>query len=359
MLSKYGTVGEVAKTNVMTELYKSIYSTADRVSLILWTGFCCFIGVIGNALIIFTTSFFRPTTKLDKHTKIFIRQLAISDLTYLTLRICPSFVSHVFGGWILGDNFCNFEGNTYLIPVLTSMHIILCLNLFKTLACLRPFFIPKVPVRATCVLVFLSWFLSCIVPLASFCIGVEVTVNSEIETICEPILHSVNSTSFEFGLGIVHNIQMWAPASLILPCNMMLWYLAHKHAHSHHISSHKAITTVLSISILFIVTWIPTIIEEGWRHFGDQRTIPRWFNKAHINFYFISAFGNPILYALVNRRYREETLRHIPIKRMSRNEFRSPVPIPYHKQRSSHPNRHSEHASGVYDYKRNSGNLTI
>ena len=286
----------------MTELYSTLYSTPDRVILAAWCSICLLAGVIGNILTLTTSRSLIPTGDVDRFTTTILRNLAISDLMYLFTRILPSLCSHLLGGWKLGESVCTFEGSIYIIPVLAGMAFISCLSMVKVFVCMLPLRANHLTTNTARAVSIVIWVQAAIPSFIAFFGGVKVNVNKEVETICEI---SVSSPLGRI-VGIIHNVQIWIPSLLILPCNLALWFLAHKHTKNHNLSSKKAITTILSISFLFILSWIPTVLEEGWRVFTKDPHIPLWFNKAHINFYFISSFGNPLLYALINRRYREK-----------------------------------------------------
>ena len=299
-----------ALAGVMSELYSSLYSTPDRILLSVWCLFCVLAGVIGNILTLTTSLLLNPTSDVDRFTTTILRNLAVSDLLYVLTRVLPSLISHLLGGWALGATVCTIEGYVYLVPVLAGMALILCLSVVKVFVCLMPLRAHSITSKTAVVSSTVIWIQAIVPNIVALFGGVKVEVNSEIEIICEMAVDK--SKPLEYTIGIIHNIQIWIPSLLILPCDVALWYLAHRHTRSHNLSGKKAITTILSISILFLVSWIPTVIEEAWRVFGGHHhQIPLWFNKVHINFYFISSFGNPILYALINKRYREEIMKNI------------------------------------------------
>ena len=297
----------------MSELYSTLYTTPDRILLSLWCTVCVLAGLIGNTLTLTTSLLLIPTSDVDRFTTTILRNLAVSDLLYVFTRVLPSLCSHLLGGWSLGDRVCTVEGFIYLVPLLASQGLILCLSVVKVFVCLVPLRVHSITSKTAWAASAVIWVQAVLPILISAIAGIEVGVNNEIETICEMKINQ--SSQLEYTLGIIKNVQIWIPALLILPCNILLWNLAHRHTRNHNLSSKKAITTILSVSILFVISWIPTVVEEAWRLFFQDTGIPLWFNKAHINIYFISSFGNPLLYALINRRYRDEIMKKIQVPR--------------------------------------------
>ena len=296
----------------MSELYHSLYSLSDRVILSIWCIFCIISGLIGNALTIFSSVLISSRSGVDHFTSTILRNLAVSDLLYIFSRVLPALISHLAGGWALGGVVCRVEALFYLVPVLAGMGFIFSLTCVKVIVC-------SYPLRAvgylnsSCFrqwLVAIIWVQAAVPNIIAAATGVQVEINTEIETVCEMVVSQ--STPVGYAINIVQNIQMWVPSSLIIPCNVVLWIIAWRYNSSHQSSQRKAVTTVLSISLLFFIAWIPTVVEQAWRVFGDDPYIPLWFNKAHINVFFISVFGNPLLYALNNRRFRASLTRSSP-----------------------------------------------
>ena len=289
----------------MTELYHTQYDLSDRIFLIIWCLICLIAGSIGNGFTIFSSILVSSKTGLDHFTATLLRNLAVSDQVYIITRILPSLISHIAGGWILGDKVCYVEGLVFMLPVLVSMALVLALSCIKAVVCVFP-------LRTTGLfnstffrrgLVMFIWFQAALPLIMAALTRQEVVVNQELETICELTVNRTSSVGY--AINVVLNVQMWIPTVCVIPCNLILWLIARRYTRSHNLSNKKAVTTVLAISLLFVVSWMPHIIEQAWRVFDKSPHIPLWFNKVHINFYFLSVVGNPILYALINQRYRD------------------------------------------------------
>ena len=138
------------------------------------------------------------------------RNLAASDLLYLATRVLPSLISHLAGGWVLGSTLCTIEGYIYLIPVLVSMALILCLSLVKVTVCFLPLRAHKFTRQSARVLAAGIWIESTLPFIVAAGAGIQVTVNQEIETICEVMIDP--DDPLEYTLGVIKNIQIWVPA---------------------------------------------------------------------------------------------------------------------------------------------------
>ena len=59
--------------------------------------------------------------------------------------------------------------------------------------------------------------------------------------------------------------------------------------------------TVAAVSGLFVISWLPSILVIFLGVAGISSTDLIWLDKLQINFYFLSVFGNPVLYSLVHK----------------------------------------------------------
>ena len=122
--------------------------------------------------------------------------------------------------------------------------------------------------------------------------------------------------------------------------------LANNYAKAHNRSNKQAIVTILSLCFIYIFVWLPTFIEETYslltpRHHVHTTPLPLWFNKLHIYIYFAGQYfsnswnklsyikwkyksfptsatlyftgtlANPILYTLINSKFRNASKRRI------------------------------------------------
>ena len=299
----------------MTELYHEVYVTWERVVLAGWGMLCTVLGLSGNLLIVLTTSKFNPISQIDTCTVIFIKHLAIADILYIVTRILPATISHIAGGWVLGAVFCDIEGHIYFVALLASGNLVLAITSFKLFVLTFPLKARTLSSCAPHLITAIIWIHSSMVAFLSLVLKVPSVVNPKIETICEATLN--NTVKLEYSLGVVKNVQLWIPAILNPFFTLALWFLAYKHTRimkrvNANVSTHKAVVTVLAVGLLFFVVWLPTVIEDAWRHFAPPDfEIPLVLNKAHITIYWITTFCNPIFYVLINRRYRDAAKKHL------------------------------------------------
>ena len=65
----------------------------------------------------------------------------------------------------------------------------------------------------------------------------------------------------------------------------------------------KALITTSSITTLFVLSWIPTVIRFTMSSIIGEKNIPNWIEKLRY-LYFLGAYGNPVIYTLINKSFR-------------------------------------------------------
>ena len=88
----------------------------------------------------------------------------------------------------------------------------------------------------------------------------------------------------------------------IIICNLWLLVIASKAAARLGRSAKQATLTIGAVSGLFVVSWLPYIARKLIIMMTDDEA--NWNLRPDIIFYELSAFGNPIIYTIVNNRFK-------------------------------------------------------
>lgn len=137
------------------------------------------------------------------------------------------------------------------------------------------------------------WIYSTIGALLSISLGIEVYFRPVIAS-CD--INYVSNPTVAVA-GVI--IQYLLPFTFIVLINIAMYIIA-KHRFK-DLSNNRALMTVASVSGLFAVSWLPSIlvILLGVQDISTKSLV--WLDKIQINFYFLSVFGNPLLYSFVHR----------------------------------------------------------
>ena len=88
----------------------------------------------------------------------------------------------------------------------------------------------------------------------------------------------------------------------LIVCNVALFCLASKSAARMGRSARQASITIGAVSGLFVVSWLPYIARKFIMVFTGAEL--NWPLRPDILFYELSIFGNPIIYTIVNDRFK-------------------------------------------------------
>eukprot|EP00116_Pleurobrachia_bachei_P004974 sb/3465236/ len=255
-------------------------------------------GIGGNLIVILATLKY-TVFSLDSITMVFVRHLAIADIFYVCLRIFPSLTVHFGRGWVLGRGICQFVANTVMISTLASMNFILTISVHRLLRCMFPLrFSLSVRNKAT-ILALILWAYSCLGTVVSLSLNIDVYFKPGISA-CD-IEYSGNSrTDVKTAALIGVVMQMLIPFISIILINIAMYIIAKKRFKD--LSTNQALMTVSSVSGLFVASWLPSILIILMS--VSKAVSPGTFlllDKIQIHFYYLSIFGNPLLYSFVHK----------------------------------------------------------
>ena len=92
------------------------------------------------------------------------------------------------------------------------------------------------------------------------------------------------------------------PFGGLILCNIWLYCIARKSAARLGKSCRQALVTIGAVSALFIISWAPYITRKIAVMITKKEL--NWPLRPDILFYELSIFGNPIIYTIVNERFK-------------------------------------------------------
>eukprot|EP00116_Pleurobrachia_bachei_P006496 sb/3466758/ len=258
------------------------------------------LGLLGNGLVLYSSIRYNAL-KLDKISVMLVRNLAVADFIFALLVIVPWFMDSARGRYPSnGPVFCFI---TIAIGVLMSnvnVWTVWAISAYRFLILVNPFRV----ISSRSVYIFLAsiWILPTLLGLATkevFESHITMAPNQRIP-VCGYSDDNTQATS-----SIQTMILLAVPMVMTLILNVAVLGIAMRARNQPPGGgggfNYKGLVTVLSMSALLIVSWIPftvlvtlftvtNSVDGMWFHFG---CLFMWLNTA----------GNPILYTLTNKRF--------------------------------------------------------
>ena len=276
-----------------------------NVSLVLqvaYTIVACFLGLLGNTLVLHATQTTRTSFKVDKITVFLIRNLAISDWLYIVLVVLPSANCYLGNEWHLGNFTCYFVAFVGTWLASANLHFLLFVAAHRFLKCVAPWKVYKLSKQHIIVIGIAIWVYSGgkIMILAAMGCGIKYI----------PDVYRCGVDYVDFGhehppvLLFVWVIGKWIPFTLIIVLNVCLLVIARIRFGR---TTNRGLTMILSISLVLTVAWIPPFLYSilgAVRH--PTLTAPGrivLFELAAYNFYMIGLFANPIVYGFRDKHF--------------------------------------------------------
>ena len=213
-------------------------------------------------------------------------------------QLIPDIVVRVHGHeWLLGEALCKISAHAVYIPGSANIAFIFSISLYRLLSCQFPLhFRDSVSQRQANVYSLLVWLWSFIPSIIYLC--------HTTETVFEPLS---SDCALKFDKKSLVNVIIAGPYVVIpfvglIVCNILLFYIASKSAARIGRSVKQASITIGAVSGLFVVSWLPYIVRQFIVMITKSEL--DWPFRPDILFYELSIFGNPIIYTIVNKRFK-------------------------------------------------------
>ena len=198
---------------------------------------------------------------------------------------------------MLGKAFCYLSAHAVYIPGAANIAFIFSISLFRLLSCQYPLrFRDSVSIGQANVFSVVVWVWS-FVPVIVYLIHRPTVQFQLLSSDCGLIFEKKNLVN-----AIVAGPYVIIPFIGLIVCNIMLFYIASKSAARIGRSVRQASITIGAVSGLFVISWLPYIIRQLLMIKTNSEL--NWPFRPDILFYELSIFGNPIIYTIVNKRFK-------------------------------------------------------
>ena len=270
---------------------------------LLTTGNVC--GIIGNALVIYCSMEY-GSFKMDGATIAFVRQIAISDILFILIYSVPIAVTHLFHRWVLGSWVCLILGHGVTVPVMASINFILAVSLHRYLRCKYPHSVREITATKATQISIAIWLFSLALAIYNIASGKSVEFNGKLAACTFHFGHSA------YNVGVMILLTLF-PFIAITVINLILWVyvtnLLKQHSGSPTGRSNVALLTTAAVTGLFWISWSATVVRFHYSAIVDEHDVSVGMEKARY-LYMLGAYGNPLIYTMVNRGFRD-FIRHL------------------------------------------------
>ncbi|KAI4887030.1 hypothetical protein NFI96_015983 [Prochilodus magdalenae] len=319
-ISANGRSGRMANVSSSYEDYENYSSdvspcsttveSMDSIAIAVSYVIVFFFSVLGNSLVIYVVC-------LMKHRKastdIYLMNLALADLLFsFTLPFWAVYVGR--SKWVFGTFLCKLVSGVQETTFYSCVFLLACISIDRYMAIVKATqFISKQShlVRTVCALVWLgAGMLSLPVMVQR-----EALVIDSYTTMCYENMTAQTTDNWRVTLRILrHTLGFFIPLVVMLFC---YGWTVGTLFRSRNSQKHKAMRVILCVVLAFVVCWLPNNIAEfidtllKGKLLEDTCTLRNSVDEAiHISqvLAFIHCAINPILYAFIGKKFRNQLL---------------------------------------------------
>ena len=303
--------------------YAETTSDYTRLILIIYCLIMLFAGMGSNFFVTYSTTNYR-SIRFDRWGLILTRNLSIADGLYTVFVIFPVLINNLGQKWVFGDATCNMAAGLRLILMLASTNFLTGVSLHRLLQGLNPLRDYITLTRNSVGVSLMVWLYSSLVSIRLLSYTTfQVGFDSEIayctfhgyRRSCENFIFTTVMLTIPFCIIILSHIVLYCISKKQLDRSKMIrkqsikapaLVVAGKMRERRSIR--RTVTTLGSLSALLLVSWLPNILQHLLPLYGARW---RHFRRAVMYLYFFNTAGNPILYTLVNRDFKNYAKRQI------------------------------------------------
>ena len=282
-----------------TDDMENTWSGRD-ISLTTYGLLSLFLGLFGNTFFLVASCFYKAL-ELDKISLVFLRNIAMVNLMLLVNTLSPSVVTLIGRGWVLGKSVCNLSSHFMFGIVLANLYLVLGISTIKILGILMPFTMRKMTRKH-------AWGAVVVVYLVSGAGSMESVLLGKIGQMVPDIDGCLSQIFQAYPVLMMWNliIPVGIPLIAIIAVNINLFIKARQINSKSKVAQcyRQTLLTLSSISSLFILSWIPTILYASCSHIIVAVNLP-WVIMAAFYFFFISPVGFPFIFLFTNKKFRD------------------------------------------------------
>lgn len=281
--------------------------------------------VVGNSVVVYVVCCMK---KGRTSTDIFLMHLAMADLLFsLTL---PFWAIDAHSGWIFGNFLCKVLSGFLEASVYASVFLLVCISVDRYLAIVRAtraWSSRHLLVKATCGVV---WVVAGLLSLPVAIQRQSMHAEDLRQTICYDNLAGESSDHWRVGVRVLrHTLGFFLPLVVMAVCySWTLVTLSHTRNHKRQ----KAIRVILAVVFTFVLCWLPynvtvlvdTLIRGRSLELGEcetQYSVEVTLNVTQV-LAFVHCAVNPVLYAFIGQKFRNQLLSTLHKHGLISNRFR-------------------------------------
>lgn len=316
---KNGTTSSLLTTQLLT--YNQITGDYTRLFLITYCLIVFVVGVTANMFVTYSTTNYR-SIRFDKWGLILTKNLSIADGLYAVFVVFPVLINNLGKQWVFGDVMCIWAAGLKFIFMLASTNFLTAVSLHRLIQGLNPLRDYITLTRNSVGVSLIIWTYSSLVTIRMLSFrNFYVRFDPEI-AFCS--FHGYRTSCENF---IFTTVMLLIPFCIIIVSHLGLYHISKNQlARSRKIrqqsvnaaslgarkregrSMQRTLKTLGSLSALLVVSWLPNIVNHLVLLEADAC---RPFRRAVMYLYFLNTSGNPILYTLVNRDFKNYAKRQL------------------------------------------------
>ncbi|UJR10499.1 hypothetical protein I4U23_014702 [Adineta vaga] len=267
-------------------------------------------GILGNGLVIYVAIRFQ---KMINVTNCFIVNLAVTDIVFLAFCMPLLVAQYTLEHWLFNEIICKLMNFISFVSVLVTVLTLVAMTIDRYIYVVRPFQNLKWRKPKTILLLsIIIWLISCM--FASPFYHSYVLVNTS-DNYHECVLRSEDDVQQYFRIYIV-TLYYFIPLTIIIICYTLLLYYVYskenklkpktKHSVVKWSKKRRAVTKMVAIvTLVFAICWLPiTLYIMSSSVFSEKTRILYYFKVIANSFAYLNSAINPILYAFLNRSFR-------------------------------------------------------
>lgn len=281
-----------------------------NVVLFAYSFFILVVGAIGNVFVLYAIK--NCKVLIMNHVNLsFIGNLAVSDILYILSRVLTVMITNLTIEWKLGQHLCFASSMLATVSAIANVNFIAALTLYRLIMLFLPLSNNRITVKHVRFVCYGLWLYSCTLAIRSFFVKTTAVFVKGISTCIiqyqyhgiENLLYSILFLVSPFIIIIISNIILAVKTILYtrnIKANAQIRITKVGIKQMYEKRRKQATLTVGSLSLLLIVSWLPSFIKR----FGGLKHTHPGLSKATIYLYFINSFGNPILYTLCSKDFK-------------------------------------------------------
>ena len=300
-----------------------LISAYEAIFISVFSIFSLTTGMIGN-LVVYVASHKYQSFDIDSITLLFIRHLSLADIGYLTSQILPWCFTSFFKRWIFGGRACYVTGLFYAFGPVANVGFIIAVSAHRLGRCVIPLRMAWLTVPKAYAVVMIVWLLALGQPILQLSRN-SMIIFEPVVTYCIPqdmLLESVST-------GVRQLTLIWAPFLIMLGLNIAILIQARRATNS---LSAVAIKTVCSVCGVFLTGWCVALLRILFTYLGLSYNAFQDLNRIGRYFFTFSSFANPILYTIINKRFKLFIVKNIKavfcIKQVGVNRLKGVKRVP-------------------------------